>query len=127
MKKITVLVTVMLSVCAYSQENPIKDEIIISPEVRPQASKGTYQLIFKDQASKDWFFQTGISEASEYVGVEGIDSYSDLLIVIEENRQRSDEQIFIIGDNKEVVLKVLSLDFIRSTAYQPLEEFTFKK
>ena len=127
MKKITVLVTVMLSVCAYSQENPIKDEILISPEVRPQATKGTYQLIFKDQASKDWFFQTGISVTSEYVGVGGIDSYSDLLIVIEENRQRSDEQIFIIGDNKEVVLKVLSLDFIKSTAYQPLEEFTFKK
>jgi hypothetical protein len=129
MKKISLaLMALTISMISFSQSTDSgNEEVIIKSEKRVQATKGTYQLIFKNQESKDWFFSTGVLMASKYVGVGGITSYSDLLIVIHENRQKEKKQEFEIGENEEVTLIVLPLDFIKSSQYQPLEEFTFKK
>jgi hypothetical protein len=124
MKIFTLIMLLLIgSTSAFSQTEDIKP----SPVERQQATKGTYQLIFKDQASKDWFFAEGVKTASKYVGVGGITSYTDLLIVVHENRQKEKDQNFIIGENEEVTIKVLSLDFINSGQFQPINEFTFKK
>ncbi|MEX1003526.1 MAG: hypothetical protein WDZ35_15515 [Crocinitomicaceae bacterium] len=115
--------------CSFSVQaqsnNSTTEEIALKTQTRIEAAKGTYQLIFKDEASKEKFFASGILKASEYIGVEGIVTYSDLLIVIEENRLKGEEQNYVIGDN-EIIIRVLPFDYIKSDEYQPLQEFIIK-
>ena len=129
MKKLGLaLCALMISFISIAQsEQWTAEEKAVSKDQRIQASEGTYQLIFKDQASKDWFFATGVLMSSKYVGVDGITSYSDLLIVLGENRLKSEEQEFNVGENNELVIRVLSLDYIKSSQYQPLKEIIIKK
>lgn len=108
-----------------NEEEVIKSSDKIDPRI--EAEKGTYQLIFKDAETKAKYFNTGFKTVSEHIAIGGIDSYSDLLIVIGENRLQSEEQEYVIGDNKELVIRVLSLDQIKSSTYIPLEEIVIKK
>ncbi|MFT4600414.1 MAG: hypothetical protein ACI857_000588 [Arenicella sp.] len=129
MKKLcAILGALIISTTSFSQSVDSKtEEIIPTSQERIRASEGTYQLVFKNEASKEWFFSTGIKTASKYVGVAGIVTYSDLLIVIGENRLQSKEQEYIVGENKELEIRVLSLDYVKSSKFQPLEEIIIKK
>jgi hypothetical protein len=125
MKKLTLVLGIIL--CSLSSFSQSVEEVITTTEERFPATEGTYQLIFKDENSKDWFFSQGIKSSSDYIGVDGINTFTDLLVVIGENRQQSKEQEYLIGDNNELTIKVPSLDYINSSEFQSLEEIVITK
>lgn len=127
MKKIAVILATSLGTLAYSQNQINVVEKKTENPQRLSASEGTYQLIFKDESSKSWFFKKGILMASDFIGVGGITCYDDLLIVIHENRQLDNDQKITIGDNSEVTLYIPSLKKIENPNFEPLEEYTYNK
>lgn len=127
MKKIAAILAISLGTLVYGQNQTNTVEKRTENPQRSGASEGTYQLIFKDESSKNWFFKEGILIASDFIGVGGITCYDDLLIVIHENRQLIKDQKFIIGDNSEVTLYIPSLKKIEAPNFEPLEEYTFNK
>jgi hypothetical protein len=117
MRKLLILLGVfMLSGAVFGQSKPKE---IASFEVREKAEPGTFQFVFKNEASKEYFKNLDWTVVSDLIKFKDIKSFDDLLIIIHENRNETEELIWDLGDYG--FLYIPSLKAIKSSDFTNLK------